>query len=67
MNGRRGEVNIPSITVDGAKFSFPMKVSMPFGEFDMTYTGVTVADDMRGEVRGPRGGIPFTGKKSAPP
>ncbi len=64
MVGRRGETVIPSIAFDGSKFSFPMKVSMPFGEFDMSYAGVVEADEMRGEVRGPRGGIPFSGKKA---
>lgn len=64
MNGRRGDVEIPSIVVDGNGFSFPMQVSMPFGVFDMTYVGVVDADTMQGEVQGPRGGIPFTGERS---
>ena len=62
--GRRGELPIESVQVDGATFRFPLTVTMPMGEMNLDYSGRVTGNTMQGEIGNPRGSIPFTGIKA---
>ena len=63
-NSRRGPIAVDSITRDGSNFSFPLIISVPIGEIEVTYRGSISGEDMTGTVQNPRGEVPFTGKRT---
>lgn len=63
-NSRRGPIAVDSITRDGSNFSFPLIISVPIGDIEVTYRGSISGEDMTGTVQNPRGEVPFTGKRT---
>ena len=63
-NSRRGPIPIDSITREGSSFSFPLIISVPIGDIEVTYRGSIAGADMVGTVQNPRGEVPFTGKRT---
>lgn len=65
-NSMRGPIAIDTITRDGNSFSFPMTVSVPIGDINVTYSGSIDGERMKGTVKNPRGEVPFTGTRTSP-
>ena len=65
-NSVRGPIALDSISFDGSAFSFPMTLSMPIGEIEVSYRGTVSGDSMEGVAANPRGEVPFTGERSGP-
>ncbi|MEM7219404.1 MAG: hypothetical protein AAF515_13645 [Pseudomonadota bacterium] len=64
--GRRGEIAIDSVATSGNAFSFPLTITMPMGEMEMSYEGVVVDDRVTGTIGNPMGQIPFEGVRVSP-
>ena len=60
----RGPLDITSVTLDGNKFSFPLKITVPIGTIEVTYEGTIDGEEMTGLVKNPRGEVPFTGTRT---
>ncbi|MEM7001828.1 MAG: hypothetical protein AAF529_13655 [Pseudomonadota bacterium] len=65
IGGRRGQVEIEAITVDGQSFSFPFAMTTPMGDFELLYSGTRDGDTLSGTVKAPRGPVPFTAKRKS--
>ena len=61
---RRGKRVVEDVEVKGQTFSFRMKVSMPMGDFEMTYKGSIDGETISGTIGNPMGEIAFVGKRS---
>ena len=57
----RGPIPIEAIRREGDRFEFPLVISVPIGEIEVSYRGVINGDEMAGEVQNPRGVVPFSG------
>ena len=64
LTGPRGRQEIERIDVDGDRFSFPLRVTMPMGEMDMIYEGTVSGDRVSGTIGNPMGSIPFSGTRA---
>ena len=61
---RRGKRVVEDVVVEGQTFSFRMMVSMPMGDFEMTYKGSIDGETISGTIGNPMGEIAFVGKRS---
>ena len=61
---RRGKRVVEDVEVKGQTFSFRMMVSMPMGDFEMTYKGSIDGEKISGTIGNPMGEIAFVGKRS---
>ena len=61
---RRGKRAVEDVEVKGQTFSFRMMVSMPMGDFEMTYKGSIDGEKISGTIGNPMGEIAFVGKRS---
>lgn len=61
----RGPLDITSVTAEGNQFSFPLTITVPIGDIEVTYTGTVDGDQMTGLVRNPRGEVPFSGQRTS--
>ena len=61
---RRGKRVVEDVEVKGQTFSFRMVVSMPMGDFEMTYKGSIDGETISGTIGNPMGEIAFVGKRS---
>ena len=62
--GRQGLLTIDRVEVDGAKFSFPLSITIPIGTIEVNYVGVVQGDKLQGVVRNPRGEVPFSAERT---
>ena len=60
-HSRRGPLEMKNIQSDGTNFSFDMTISVPIGDIDVAYVGRIEGDELAGQVRNPRGEVPFSG------
>lgn len=65
-NSMRGPIDVERIIRDGDNFAFPLVITVPIGDIEVNYRGTIAGDDMTGQVRNPRGTVPFTGKRTGP-
>ena len=63
ITGRRGEMAVEVINVEGDTLSFTRSVSTPNGDFQLDYAGTVDGDSISGTIRTPRGENQFTGKR----
>lgn len=59
--GPRGTMEVESIAVDGAAFSFTVTVERLFIEMELNYSGTVSGDSMTGNVEMAMGSAEFTG------
>ena len=62
--GRQGLLTIDRVEVNGAKFSFPLSITIPIGTIEVNYVGEVQGDRLQGVVRNPRGEVPFSGERT---
>lgn len=60
----RGPLDISSVSVEGNTFSFPLQITVPIGTIEVTYEGTIDGDQMTGQVKNPRGAVPFSGVRT---
>lgn len=63
-NSLRGPIDIDAIEREGNNFAFPLVITVPIGEIEVSYRGSIDDDDMAGSVQNPRGEVQFTGKRT---
>ena len=63
-NSLRGPIDVESISFDGSNFDFPLVITVPIGDIEVSYRGTIDGDKMNGSVQNPRGEVPFSGERS---
>lgn len=60
-----GTIEVLDVVYDGDGVTFPAKVQMPMGEFDLTFTATVSGDDLSGAIHGSVGTFPVTGVRQS--